>query len=159
MKVAKNLFKLMAFKDEYEVARLMTQTGFGEKLAQEFEGDFKVNYHLAPPFLAKGRDSRGRPGKRSFGPWMGRAMGMLAGMRRLRSGPFDPFRFTEDGRLHRELLAWYRGLLERAATGYTGNDAWDEALDLPSEIRGYGPVRAKAARAAMARYGVLASGL
>ncbi len=159
VKVAKNLFKLMAFKDEYEVARLMTQTGFNDSLAEEFEGDFKVNYHLAPPFLAKGMDSRGRPGKRSFGPWMGRAMGLLAGMKRLRSGPFDPFRFTEDGRLHRELLTWYRGLLDRAATHYADTEAWAEALDLPSEIRGYGPVRAKAANTARARYRVLEPGL
>ncbi|WP_050928243.1 indolepyruvate ferredoxin oxidoreductase family protein [Aestuariivita boseongensis] len=152
--VAKNLFRLMAFKDEYEVARLQTQMGFSDQLAQEFEGGFKVHYHLAPPFLAKAKDARGRPGKRSFGPWMGKAMAVLARLKGLRSTPFDPFRFTPDGKLHRELLRWYEDVLERAAAERTPETAetWRDILDLPSEIRGYGPVREAGAKAAMRRF-------
>ena len=152
--VAKNLFKLMAFKDEYEVARLQTQTGFADQLAREFEGDFKVHYHLAPPFLAKAKDARGRPGKRRFGPWMGRAMTALARMKALRSTPLDPFRFTADGRLHRTLLAWYEGVLEDVARTWSEVQAetWRDILDLPSEIRGYGPVREEAAKVTLARF-------
>ncbi len=151
--VAKNLFKLMAFKDEYEVARLQTQTGFADQLAREFEGDFKVHYHLAPPFLARKKDARGRPGKRSFGPWMGKAMGTLARLKGLRSTSFDPFRFTADGKLHRQLLAWYEQLIEDAVAHRDPAHAaiWSEALTLPEDIRGYGPVRETAAKQAMDR--------
>jgi len=159
--VAKNLFKLMAFKDEYEVARLQTRTGFEAQLKAEFEGDFKLHYHLAPPFLAKKADARGRPGKRSFGPWMGRAMGVLAGLKGLRSTPLDPFRFTADGRLHRELLSWYQEILDAAQTGWSDDsaDIWAEVLDLPSAIRGYGPVRDASAETARARYTELMAAL
>src|ERR1700676_3497350 len=68
--VAKSLFKLMAYKDEYEVARLHVETGFLDRLRQEFEGEFTIKYHLAPPFLATGNDARGRPLKRQFGQWI-----------------------------------------------------------------------------------------
>jgi indolepyruvate ferredoxin oxidoreductase len=151
--VARHLFKLMAFKDEYEVARLQTQPGFAARLAAEFDGDFKIHYHLAPPLLAKRRDARGRPGKRRFGPWMGHAMGLLAKCKGLRGTPVDPFRLTADGKLHRALLTWYQGLLDRAEQDWTEDTAatWAEILDLPSGIRGYGPVRETAAKQALAR--------
>ena len=68
--VARSLFKLMAYKDEYEVARLHMGTGFQDKLRQEFEGDFAIKYHLAPPILSSGKDARGRPLKRQFGQWI-----------------------------------------------------------------------------------------
>ncbi|MFY9210683.1 MAG: indolepyruvate ferredoxin oxidoreductase family protein [Aestuariivita sp.] len=161
IRVARHLFKLMAFKDEYEVARLQTQAGFAGQIAAEFEGEYSVQYHLAPPFLARGKDARGRPGKRSFGPWMGRAMGVLAGMKRLRSTPLDPFRFTADGRLHRRLLAWYEGVLDEAQGGWSQDTAetWRAVLDLPAEIRGFGPVREAAAQAALSRYEALKAAL
>src|SRR5439155_21076548 len=76
--VARSLFKLMAYKDEYEVARLHMETGFEEQLRQEFEGDFAIKYHLAPPMLSFGKDARGRPLKRQFGSWIQPAFRLLA---------------------------------------------------------------------------------
>ncbi|SEF92433.1 indolepyruvate ferredoxin oxidoreductase family protein [Jhaorihella thermophila] len=147
---ARSLFKLMAYKDEFEVARLMTRTGFDEQLKDQFEGDFRVVYHMAPPLLSLGRDGRGRPTKRAFGPWMGRAMRILAGMKRLRRTPFNPFGHHAEARLHRDLLRWFEAGLDRAARAVAQGerDAAMTFLTAPDDIRGYGPVRAEAAATA-----------
>jgi indolepyruvate ferredoxin oxidoreductase len=140
---ARALFKLMAYKDEYEVARLHSETGFAEKLAEEFEGGFTVKYHLAPPLLPTGLDARGRPRKRAFGPWMGGAFRLLARMKRLRGTALDPFGYTAERRMERGLIGWYEGLLERCAAGVGADEAgaWDGILEAPMRIRGYGPVK------------------
>ncbi|WCR10508.1 indolepyruvate ferredoxin oxidoreductase family protein [Paracoccus stylophorae] len=145
--VAKSLFRLMAYKDEYEVGRLYSQTGFSDAVAQQFEGDYSVRYHLAPPMLPTGTDGRGRPLKKAFGPWMGQGMKMLARMKRLRGTRWDIFARTEDRKLDRELLAWFDGVLDRVERDFDrlGADRARQILEAPTEIRGYGPVRHKAA--------------
>ncbi|MBN8242426.1 indolepyruvate ferredoxin oxidoreductase family protein [Nitratireductor aquimarinus] len=146
--VARSLFKLMAYKDEYEVARLHTQTGFSARIAEEFEGDYRIVHHLAPPFLASGTDARGRPLKREFGPWVRLPFRMLARMKRLRGTPFDPFGRTAERRIERELIGWYEAHVEKALAQLdTGNAATlAETLALPMQIRGYGPVKEEAAK-------------
>ena len=136
----------MAYKDEYEVARLHMESGFLDELRENFEGDYKVNYHLAPPFLAAGKDARGRPLKRRFGPWIQTPMRALARMKRLRGGVFDLFGYSAERRAERELIGWYEGLLE-TLIGRLRNEEPRALLDLaeaPLEIRGYGPVKEEA---------------
>ena len=146
--VAKSLFRLMAYKDEYEVARLHTQTGFAERLRRDFDGDFRIVHHLAPPFLASGKDWRGRPLKRAFGPWIRLPFHLLARMKGLRGTAFDPFGHTAERRMERELIAWFEKLAARAAAGATAatSDRWTAILAMPQQIRGYGPVKEEAAR-------------
>jgi len=149
---ARSLFKLMAFKDEYEVARLHTQTGFQDTLKAQFEGDFKVHYHMAPPLLGGAKDTRGRPGKRKFGPWMTPFLKGLAGIKGLRGTPVDLFRYGHEGRMHRDTLAWYENILTRVSTHYSAATAaaCADLIALPNDIRGYGPVRAQAIEQAKA---------
>ncbi len=149
---AKSLFKLMAYKDEFEVARLMTDPRFKAELNDQFEGDFKVNYHLAPPLLSRRKDARGRPVKRKFGPWMVAGLRLLAGMKGLRHTALNPFRHHAEARLHRDLLIWYDGALDTVAGAYgpACEDDCRTILAAPLEIRGYGPVRMQAAEKARA---------
>ncbi|MCB1335742.1 MAG: indolepyruvate ferredoxin oxidoreductase family protein, partial [Roseivivax sp.] len=150
---ARALFKLMAIKDEYEVARLMTAPAFAAELAERFEGDFSVTYHMAPPLLPLGRDGRGRPKKRAFGPWMTPVLRGLAGMKRLRFTPLDPFALSHDRRMDRALLRWFEAVLDRIAADHAaiGADTARAVLAAPMEIRGYGPVREAAAQAVLAQ--------
>lgn len=144
---AKSLFKLMAYKDEFEVARLMTGAQFKDQIDQEFEGDFSVNYHLAPPLLARKKDARGRPVKMAFGPWLRPALSLLTRGKRLRGSRFNPFGYHEEARLHRSLLAWFEAALRTVSTSYTSekHSTCLQILTAPMEIRGYGPVRLEAA--------------
>ena len=144
---AKSLFKLMAYKDEYEVARLFTRTGFEDELAQVFEGDYRVKYHLAPPVLPAGRDARGRPKKRAFGPWLRPVLSGLARLKGLRGSVVDPFAYTADRKLDRQLLDWYEGVLAHVERSFDADDPAPAMalLEAPMEIRGYGPVRHEAA--------------
>ncbi len=146
--VARSLFRLMAYKDEYEVARLHTETGFADRLRAEFEGDFRIVHHLAPPFLAAGTDARGRPLKRAFGPWIRLPMRLLARMKRLRGTPLDPFGRTAERRMERSLIGWYEAMVGRAVSRLDdGTHAGlCRVLAKPMEIRGYGPVKEEAAR-------------
>ena len=147
---ARSLFKLMAYKDEYEVARLHTQTGFAERIAQEFEGDYSINYHLAPPMWPTGHDTRGRPFKRKFGPWMGKGFEVLARMKGLRGSWADPFAYGADRRLEVALIGWYEDVMTRVAGLDMDDAAKLELLAAPMEIRGYGPVKEKAAEVVQA---------
>ncbi|MBZ0162063.1 MAG: indolepyruvate ferredoxin oxidoreductase family protein [Notoacmeibacter sp.] len=145
--VAKGLFKLMSYKDEYEVARLHTQTGFIEGLKDRFEGDFTVRHHLAPPFMPADRDARGRPRKRSFGGWIRRPVAILARMKHLRGTPFDVFGHSKDRKLERALIGEYNALTGTLLAGLTAENR-DEAAriaGLVMEIRGFGPVKEEAA--------------
>jgi indolepyruvate ferredoxin oxidoreductase len=146
--VAKSLFKLMAYKDEYEVARLHMETGFLEKLRQEFEGDFSVHYHLAPPILNSGKDARGRPRKRSFGPWIQPVFRVLARLKFLRGTALDVFGTSHDRRLERELIGWYEALVTELLPQLNAGtaDTMVKIAALPMEIRGYGPVKETAVR-------------
>jgi indolepyruvate ferredoxin oxidoreductase len=141
--VARSLFKLMAYKDEYEVARLHMETGFLDELDREFEGDFKVWYHLAPPLLWAKKDARGRPRKRAFGPWIQRPFRVLARLKRLRGTPFDIFGYTAERRTERALIAWYEGLIDDILERLDASRL-DDLLALaktPMDIRGFGPVK------------------
>ncbi|MBE9638566.1 indolepyruvate ferredoxin oxidoreductase family protein [Salipiger mangrovisoli] len=153
---AKGLFKLMSYKDEYEVARLHTQTGFQESLAARFEGPFKVVHHMAPPVLSTGTDARGRPLKRAFGPWIRPAMGVLARLKLLRGTPLDPFGYSAERKMERDLIAEYRRLLHGLAEGVTAENRDSRAAKaaLVMEIRGFGPVKQAAAARVRAQMAV-----
>ncbi|MFL6621795.1 MAG: indolepyruvate ferredoxin oxidoreductase family protein [Sulfurifustis sp.] len=139
--VAENLFKLMAYKDEYEVARLYTNGDFERKLAETFEGG-TLKFHLAPPILGR-RDAKGRPLKQPFGPWMWHAFKVLARLKFLRGSVLDPFGRTEERRMERQLIAEYRNDITAICSRLT-NAQLDDAIALarlPETIRGFGHVK------------------
>ncbi len=140
--VARYLFKLMAYKDEYEVARLHTETGFQEKIAAMFEGDYQVNFHLAPPLTSK-RNEKGELQKRKFGPAMLTGFKLLARMKGLRGTALDIFGRTEERRTERALIGEYRASIERVmAELNAGNHALAvEIARIPEQIKGYGHVK------------------
>jgi indolepyruvate ferredoxin oxidoreductase len=141
--VARGLFKLMAYKDEYEVARLHTDSGFASRIAQQFEGDYTLHVHLAPPLLAK-RNDKGELQKRRYGPWMLKAMKLLARCKRLRGTAFDPFGHTEERRTERALVAEYRQTIDELLSGLRADNLAlaVQIASLPEDIRGYGHVKA-----------------
>jgi indolepyruvate ferredoxin oxidoreductase len=151
--VARYLFKLMAYKDEYEVARLHTETGFQERIAAQFEGDYKVHYHLAPPLIAK-RNAKGELVKRKFGPAMAVGFRVLAKLRGLRGTPLDVFGRTEERRTERALIGEYRASLEEVLAGLAaGNHALAlEIAAIPEQIKGYGHVKERNLAAARPRW-------
>ena len=152
--VARYLFKLMAYKDEYEVARLHTDTKFLDKIKGQFEGDFKVVHHLAPPMLAK-KDGQGHLQKRAFGAWVRPAMGVLARMKGLRGTAFDPFGHTEERRTERQLIKDYRATIESIlAKGLTAErlSTAVELARIPEDIRGYGHVKERHLKAARLKW-------
>jgi indolepyruvate ferredoxin oxidoreductase len=150
--VARNLFTLMAYKDEYEVARLYTDGAFGKKLQRQFEGNFTLEYHLAPPLLASRNPVTGEPRKRVFGPWMRHLFKLLARLRRLRGTVFDIFGYTKERRMERRLIAEYEAIVrELAASLNPGNHALAvEIASLPAKIRGFGHVKARNVESAKA---------
>ncbi|MEO8299122.1 MAG: indolepyruvate ferredoxin oxidoreductase family protein [Burkholderiales bacterium] len=142
--VARYLFKLMAYKDEYEVARLHSDPAFAAQLGAMFEGDVKIVHHLAPPILIK-RNARGEPVKQAFGPWMHRAMRWLALGKALRGTLFDPFGRSAERRTERALINDYRQTVEELLVGLdaTRLPLAVEIAALPESIRGYGHVKAR----------------
>jgi indolepyruvate ferredoxin oxidoreductase len=155
--VAIGYARLLAYKDEYEVARLYTDGRFERELAEHFEGDYRVSLSLAPPLLP-GRDSNtGRPRKRSFGPWVLRAMKVLARCRRLRGTPLDPFGWHPDRREERALIREYEALIDDvlAHLGRHNHDVAVRLAALPEDIRGYGPIKREAVAAARKRAAAL----
>ncbi len=159
--VAINYAKLLAYKDEYEVARLYTDGSFEKRLRDQFEGDFKVSFNLAPPILPSGVDADGRPKKRQFGPWMMPVFRVLAKLRWLRGTPLDVFGYNKDRRVERELIKGYEKDVQtvlRLLSPMT-LDIAIELLSLPDKIRGYGPVKEKSIADAKARYEKLAKDL
>lgn len=158
--VAINYAKLLAYKDEYEVARLYTDGRFEKQVRDQFEGDFKINFNLAPPMLP-GKDASGRPKKRAFGAWMLPLFRILAGLRGLRGTALDVFGYSADRRLERDLIAGYEKDVATVLTLLTPQtlDIAVELLSLPDQIRGYGPVKEKSVHDAKARYAQLAADL
>ena len=140
--VARYAFKLMAYKDEYEVARLYTSGEFQRRLASQFEGDYKVHFHLAPPLLAK-KDAQGRLMKREYGPWVFTVFKLVAKLRFLRGGVFDVFGKTEERRMERRLIEEYFAIVDRLLARLdAGNLALAaEIASIPEHIRGYGHVK------------------
>ncbi|MDP6705015.1 MAG: indolepyruvate ferredoxin oxidoreductase family protein [Alphaproteobacteria bacterium] len=143
--VAANLFRLMAYKDEYEVARLYTSGDFEAKLAKQFEGDYRLKFHLAPPLLSPPDPVTGEAEKREFGPWTFAVLKWLAKMRRWRGSRLDLFGRTEERRLERQWIADYEALLEELIwTLSPENHALAVRLaEVPATIRGFGHVKAR----------------
>ncbi len=141
--VARNLFKLMSYKDEYEVARLYTNGEFEKKIAETFDGDFKLNYHLAPPLIGFGKKPNGRPKKRAFGGWMFPVFRQLAKLKSLRGTSLDVFSYTSERKVERQLIADYRALIEGILPKLNEqNRSFANALArLPNDVRGFGPVK------------------
>ena len=139
---ARNLFKLMAIKDEYEVARLYSDGSFAAQLAGQFESWQRLEFHMAPPLLADS-DEDGRLKKRSFGPWMMKAFPVLTSLRGLRGTVFDPFGYQSDRRAERRLLRDYEGLLDTVSDQLSASngDAAAALLSYPERIRGFGHVK------------------
>jgi indolepyruvate ferredoxin oxidoreductase len=148
---ARYFFKLMAYKDEYEVARLYTDGSFLKQLKAEFDGDIRLEFHLAPPLLGK-KDAQGNPVKTSFGPWMLKAFGLLARLKRLRGTKLDIFGYSEERRIERQLIGEYEGMLDFVAARLTPqNHAIAVGLAvIPEKIRGYGHVKERHLKAALA---------
>lgn len=144
---ANSLFKLMAIKDEYEVARLFADRSFTAKLSLEFSSWERLEFHMAPPIFAR-RGADGLARKGTFGPWLMTAMRLLAPLRRLRGTPFDLFGMTAERRMERHLLATFEADLDLMAAGlHSGNmDAAVALASAPALVRGYGHVKAEAAR-------------
>ncbi len=142
--VARYLFKLMAYKDEYEVARLHTDPAFAAKIDGMFEGDYRVVHHLAPPVLGR-TNAQGEPVKQAFGPWMRRAFAVLARCKGLRGTAFDPFGRTEERRTERALIQEYRASIDEVLAGLDAArlPLAVEIARLPEGIRGYGHVKAR----------------
>jgi indolepyruvate ferredoxin oxidoreductase len=142
--VARNLFKLMAYKDEYEVARLHAETGFRERIAGMFEGDYQVHYHLAPPLFAK-RNEKGELQKSKYGPATFAAFRILARLRGVRGTALDIFGRTEERRTERALVGEYRASIEQVlATLAPGNHALAvQIARIPEQIKGFGHVKAR----------------
>ncbi|MGY6708770.1 MAG: indolepyruvate ferredoxin oxidoreductase family protein [Rhizobiaceae bacterium] len=139
---ARNLFKLMAIKDEYEVARLYTDGAFRKQLATEFESYERLEFHLAPPILGR-KGSDGEPRKSRFGGWMMTGFGLLAPLKRLRGTPLDIFGYSAERRMERALLAQYEDDLELVASRLSPGRAEAAAalLSVPALIRGFGHVK------------------
>ena len=154
--VARYLFKLMAYKDEYEVARLHTDTGFLNKVNAMFEGDFKLNYHLAPPLIARKND-KGELQKQQFGPWMLTGFKLLARLKGLRGTPFDLFGRTDERREERALIADYRASIEEVLAGLRPENHATavEIARIPELIKGYGHVKARHLAAARPQWTAL----
>jgi len=142
--VARNYFKLLSYKDEYEVARLYTDGRFEQAVRAQFDGDWRLELHLAPPFLPGNDPATGRPKKRRFGPWIFPLLRALAKLKWLRSTAFDPFGKTGERRMERQLIADYEATIDRALGMLNANThATTVALArLPERIRGFGPVKA-----------------
>jgi indolepyruvate ferredoxin oxidoreductase len=157
--VAKSLFKLMAYKDEYEVARLYTDGRFVEQLKTQFEGDFTLKFNLAPPLFAK-KDAKGHLVKAEFGSWMWGAFKLLAKMKGLRGGAFDIFGYTAERKMERALIQEYRDMVESLVAGLEAHNHATavELASLPEQIRGFGHVKEKAVAEYRARKEELLSG-
>ena len=160
--VARYYAKLLAYKDEYEVARLHADAGFAKKIAGMFEGDFKLAYHLSPPLLATKDPVTGEPRKMRFGAWMLPVFRVLASMKGLRGSALDLFGYTEERRTERSLFEEYEKTIETLLAGLTSaNHALAvQIAAIPEEIRGFGHIKTssvtasrKKCAALLARFG------
>ncbi|MHA6262123.1 indolepyruvate ferredoxin oxidoreductase family protein [Arenibacterium sp. CAU 1754] len=155
--VAKGYHKLLSYKDEYEVARLLLTSQ--EKAAAEFDGDFRMTFHLAPPILG-GKGPDGRPKKRAFGPWMATPLRVLSSLKGLRGTALDPFGYSAERKMERALIAQYEADMKEVLPKATPDtmDAIVALAALPLDIRGFGPVKqANEAKAAKRREELLAA--
>ncbi len=151
--VARYYHKLLAYKDEYEVARLFTDSHFMKELKATFQGDYKIRFNLAPPIMEQEDPATGRPKKREFGAWMLPAFGLLAKFKFLRGTALDIFGYHHDRRAERQLIADYEAdiALVAASLRKDNMDTCVKLLSLPDEIRGYGPVKEASLKKAQAK--------
>ncbi|MCG3189365.1 MAG: hypothetical protein LKCHEGNO_01725 [Burkholderiaceae bacterium] len=156
--VARYLFKLMAYKDEYEVARLHTDPQFTAQIESMFEGDYKLVHHLAPPLTAR-RNAKGELVKRPYGPWMRKAFEVLVKLKSLRGTPLDVFGYTAERKTERRLIDEYKASLDEVLRSGLTSDARlalaVEIARIPEEIRGYGHVKARHLAAARTKWQAL----
>ncbi|MDH0200140.1 indolepyruvate ferredoxin oxidoreductase family protein [Comamonas aquatica] len=151
--VARYLFKLMAYKDEYEVARLHTDPAFTAKIADMFDGDYKLVHHLAPP-LSAAKNAQGHLVKKSYQPWIRSAFGVLAKLKGLRGTPLDLFGRTAERRTERALIVEYRDCITQLLPQLTA-DKLELAVQIariPEDIRGYGHVKERHLAAARSKW-------
>ena len=147
--VAVQAYRLMAYKDEYEVARLYADPAFKAELAAQFSETRKLSVWLSPPLISKLDPATGRPAKRKFGPWVFPLFSGLSRLKGLRGTMFDPFSYTAERRTERQLAAEYLAMIEALCAEMTPQRlaASVRLAAAPSEIRGFGPVKAKAIEA------------
>jgi len=148
--VAKNYHKLLAYKDEYEVARLFVSSNFKEEITSHFKKGFRISFHLAPPFLPS-FDKNRKPKKRTYGIWMFYIFKLLARLKVLRGSFLDPFRYTKDRKLEKNLLKKYENLLTLVEKSLTKENASlaIKLLNWPEKIRGFGYIKEDAAKEAI----------
>lgn len=141
--VAKNLFNLMAYKDEYEVARLYTDGSFAKKIGERFDGDFRLRFHLAPPLLARRDPATGHLQKKEFGAWMMQAFRLLARLKVLRGTTFDPFGYSKERKAERQLIDDYERMVQQLCAALDANrmQASTQLARLPEMVRGYGHIK------------------
>ncbi|MCB9991161.1 MAG: indolepyruvate ferredoxin oxidoreductase family protein [Rhodospirillales bacterium] len=154
---ARYYHKLLAYKDEYEVARLYTDGDFIKDLEKTFQGNYKLSFHMAPPIMEGNDPATGRPKKREFGPWMIKALSVLAKLKGLRGTPLDVFGYHKERKAERALIASYEQDLD-FVLGHLNKENLDlcaELLSVPDDIRGYGPVKEKNMAQAQTRHDVL----
>ncbi len=151
--VARYYAKLLAYKDEYEVARLHADPEFRKSIAEQFEGDYRLVYHLAPPLLARRDPRTGEPKKMRFGSWTVGLFRALALMKGLRGTWLDPFGWTEERRTERALIGEYERTVERLLAGLTRENHATaiEIASLPEHVRGFGHIKAKSVATARKR--------
>jgi indolepyruvate ferredoxin oxidoreductase len=154
--VTKYLFKLMAYKDEYEVARLHTDTAFHDKVKNMFEGEVKLSYHLAPPLISK-KNSKGELQKQPYGAWMLTAFKLLAKLKGLRGTAFDVFGKTEERKMERALITQYQASIEKLLPALNAANTATalEIARIPEQIKGYGHVKERNVVAAQKRWSQL----
>jgi indolepyruvate ferredoxin oxidoreductase len=142
----------MAYKDEYEVARLYTDGTFERQIQANFEGNVKVVYHLAPPLLARRDPHTGHLSKRAFGQWLRWMFRALVPLRRLRGTWLDPFGYTAERRMERRLIGEYRSVIEQVLLHLTPRNHARvvELARLPLDMRGFGHVKEANVRRALA---------
>jgi indolepyruvate ferredoxin oxidoreductase len=141
--VARSYFSLLAYKDEYEVARLYANGDFEQTLAAQFEGNYRLRFHLAPPLLAKRDSHSGKLMKREFGGWVLPLFRILARFKKFRGGKLDIFGYTVERKMERALITAFEHDIERLLDE-TRQDNLDTAIEiarLPQQIRGFGHVK------------------
>ena len=151
--VAKSLYKLMAYKDEYEVGRLYSDGEFHKKLSQQFEGDYKITFHLAPPLFADRDPTTGELKKSEFGAWMMPVFRFLASLKRLRGGRFDIFGYSEERRMERRLIGEYEATIETlmATLSQENHAVAVQIAAIPESMRGFGHIKEKNIKVAKER--------
>ena len=144
--MAKSYFKLLAYKDEYEVARLHTQTGFLDEIRATYGKNARIRFHMAPPLIARKKDARGRPLKKEFGRGTIALFKLLASLRKLRGTPLDIFRYSHDRRAERALITEFEGRIEEMLGALSADNvaSMRDAVAAYMDIRGYGPVKDEA---------------